>query len=93
MMLCFPVNNVGIKLTSEHYLTFLATLLRWAEQYHLEGGLPVQLRIGLHLGPVSYIRDFNGELNCFGDAVNMASRVMNAADPGQILLHEDYIKR
>ncbi|MBF0323404.1 MAG: hypothetical protein HQL62_10790, partial [Magnetococcales bacterium] len=39
------------------------------------------------------MRDFNDRPNAFGDTVNMASRAMNAADKGQILLNQGYINQ
>ncbi|MBV6342110.1 adenylate/guanylate cyclase domain-containing protein [Candidatus Magnetobacterium casense] len=93
MAVCFPVCKEGLRRVRKIHLSMLAALLRWAERHNLEAGKPVQMRIGLHYGPVTLLNDFNGRLNSFGDTINMAARVMNAADKGQILLHEDYVHR
>jgi len=46
----------------------------------------LQLRMGVHSGPVSGMVDVNGRVNVAGTGVNMAQRVMNCGDPGHILL-------
>lgn len=93
LAVCFPISRKRLKTIRKVHLAFLADLLRWAERHNLEAGKPVQLRIGLHFGSITVLKDFNENLNSFGDTVNMAARVMNAADKGQILLHEDYVQR
>lgn len=45
-----------------------------------------ELRIGLAYGKCILYRDINSLLNVAGNAINAANRVMNKADPGQILL-------
>jgi adenylate cyclase len=45
---------------------------------------PAAVRIGFHYGPV-----IHHEADVFGDAVNMAARVLSHAKPGQILLTSD----
>lgn len=47
------------------------------------GGMEVQLRIGLHTGPV--VVDGN---DVYGDTVNVAAYLADAATPGQILIAE-----
>jgi len=51
---------------------------------------PLLLRIGVNLGPVRLIRDLNGQPNIVGDGINVAQRVMDFADPGQILVSRPY---
>src|SRR3954471_9474746 len=46
----------------------------------------LQLRIGVHSGPVSGVIDVNGQANLAGAGLNMAQRVMNCGDAGHILL-------
>jgi len=50
---------------------------------------PVSLRIGIHLGPIEFITDINGRKNICGYTVNLAQRVMDAANPRQTLLSAD----
>src|SRR5213082_3065914 len=46
----------------------------------------LQLRMGIHSGPVSGIVDATGKANVAGAGVNMAQRVMDCGDAGHILL-------
>ena len=46
----------------------------------------LQLRMGIHSGPVSRVSDINGKENVSGSGINMAQRVMDAGDAGHILL-------
>jgi TolB-like protein/class 3 adenylate cyclase/Tfp pilus assembly protein PilF len=46
----------------------------------------LQLRMGIHSGPVSGVIDVTGEANVAGAGINMAQRVMDCGDAGHILL-------
>src|SRR5437764_2300913 len=46
----------------------------------------LQVRMGVHSGPVSGVIDVNGHANLAGAALNMAQRVMNCGDAGHILV-------
>src|SRR4026209_1188459 len=46
----------------------------------------LQLRMGVHSGPVSGVIDVNGHANLAGAGINMAQRVMECGDAGHILL-------
>src|SRR6266508_3955977 len=46
----------------------------------------LQLRMGIHSGPVSGVVDVNERANVAGAGINMAKRVMNCGDAGHILL-------
>src|SRR5213082_1004222 len=46
----------------------------------------LQLRMGIHSGPVSGVVDVNGRANLAGAGINMAKRVMDCGDAGHILL-------
>lgn len=46
---------------------------------------PVSLRVGVHVGPVELITDINGRPNICGDTINFTQRVMDAANPRQML--------
>jgi class 3 adenylate cyclase len=44
----------------------------------------LQLRMGVHSGPVSGVIDVNGHANLAGAGLNMAQRVMDCGDAGHI---------
>jgi TolB-like protein/class 3 adenylate cyclase/Flp pilus assembly protein TadD len=46
----------------------------------------LQLRMGIHSGPVSGVVDVNNRLNLAGAGINIAQRVMDCGDGGHILL-------
>src|SRR5260370_14684319 len=46
----------------------------------------MQLRMGIHSGPVSDVTDVNERANVAGAGINMAQRVMDLGDAGHILL-------
>src|SRR5213594_3584121 len=46
----------------------------------------LQLRMGIHSGPVSGVIDVTGRANLAGAGLNMARRVMECGDAGHILL-------
>src|SRR5437588_2754212 len=46
----------------------------------------LQVRLGMHSGPVSGVIDVNGHANLAGAGLNMAQRVMNCGDAGHILV-------
>jgi TolB-like protein/class 3 adenylate cyclase/Tfp pilus assembly protein PilF len=46
----------------------------------------LQLRMGIHSGPVSGVVDVNERANLAGTGINMAQRVMDCGDAGHILL-------
>jgi class 3 adenylate cyclase len=63
-------------------LKMIYRLQKWA--FH-EG---IALRTGIHVGPVEIINDINGRQNICGSTINYAQRVMDAANPKQILISE-----
>jgi len=46
----------------------------------------LQLRMGIHSGPVNLVTDVNDRTNVAGAGINMAQRVMDCGDAGHILL-------
>jgi class 3 adenylate cyclase len=46
----------------------------------------LQLRMGVHSGPVSGVIDVTGRANLAGAGLNMATRVMSCGDAGHILI-------
>ena len=60
--------------------------LEIAEALQKHPELPV--RMGIHSGPVSEVRDVSGRSNIAGAGINMAQRVMDCGDAGHILLSQ-----
>jgi len=52
--------------------------------------VPLQLRIGINLGPVKLVQDLNGQPNIIGDGINVAQRIMGFAQHNQILVARSY---
>ena len=52
----------------------------------LRGQTELQARMGIHSGPVSGIKDVNDRSNIAGAGINLAQRVMDCGDAGDILL-------
>ena len=48
----------------------------------------LQLRMGIHSGPVNEVRDVNDRTNVAGAGINIAQRVMDCGDAGHILLSQ-----
>ncbi|HEY7655029.1 MAG TPA: adenylate/guanylate cyclase domain-containing protein [Methylomirabilota bacterium] len=56
-----------------------------------QGGLPLQMRIGLHTGPVVVGKigdDLRMDYTAVGDTTNLASRLQQAARPGSVVVSE-----
>lgn len=50
------------------------------------------VRIGINLGPIKVVTDLNDRFNAIGDGINVAQRVMNFAQPGQVLCSRSYFE-
>src|SRR4051812_11265474 len=48
--------------------------------------LSLQVRMGVHSGPVSAVTDLNNRISAAGVGLNMAQRIMDCGDTGHILL-------
>lgn len=51
---------------------------------------PLQVRIGINLGPVRLVRDLNGQPNIVGDGINVAQRIMGFSEINQVLVSRSY---
>ena len=60
--------------------------MRGRNQSRLKEHPRLQLRMGVHSGPVSGVIDVNERANLAGAGLNMAKRVMDCGDAGHILL-------
>src|SRR4030095_3284803 len=52
----------------------------------LQRHIHIQLRMGIHSGPVNRVTDVNDKTNYAGAGFNVAQRVMDCGDAGHILL-------
>lgn len=50
----------------------------------------LRVRTGIHLGPISLVKDMNGQLNMLGDGINSAQRVMSFASNDQVYVSRAY---
>jgi serine/threonine protein kinase len=50
----------------------------------------LQVRIGLHMGPVRVVSDINERVNVIGDGMNVAQRIMDFAQANQVLVSRAY---
>lgn len=55
-----------------------------------QSGSELQIRMGIHSGPVQRNRDLNGRENVAGEGINMAQRVMDGTEIGRISVSESY---
>ena len=70
---------------------FVAVKLRDIIKEKQEAEFPdLHLRMGINLGPVKLLKDINGRPNLIGDGINVAQRVMNFAQPDQILVSRSF---
>ncbi|MDZ4201363.1 MAG: PEGA domain-containing protein [Gallionella sp.] len=73
----------------------LKVVLAFRESLLSEGAAvdpPVQVCMGINLGPVRLVKDINGHVNIVGDGINVAQRIMGFAQPGQILVSRSYFE-
>ncbi|HEX5362901.1 MAG TPA: hypothetical protein VFW59_01390 [Gallionella sp.] len=50
----------------------------------------LNVRTGIHLGPINIVKDMNGQSNMVGDGINDAQRVMSFAGVDQIFISRPY---
>jgi class 3 adenylate cyclase len=62
--------------------------LEISQALHAQPSVPV--RMGIHSGPVQYIRDANARENISGVGINTARRVMDCGDAGHILVSKRF---
>jgi len=62
--------------------------LEVSQALHAQPSVPV--RMGIHSGPVQYVRDANARENISGVGINIARRVMDCGDAGHILVSKRF---
>ena len=68
-------------------------IARFNDQHH--GAIPIQMRVGVHTGPVvvgTLGNDLRVEFKAVGDTVNLASRMEELAEPGSTYVTGDTFK-
>jgi len=80
---------------AERMAEFALAMRNIAAELAAETELPIAVRIGLHVGPVvaGVIGVKKPAFDCWGDAVNMASRLEHACGPGAVLISEPAFER
>jgi class 3 adenylate cyclase len=58
----------------------------------MRGPQRIELRMGVHSGPITRGQDINGMPNVRGQAINMANRVMDCGDAGHILVSRSAVE-
>lgn len=53
---------------------------------------PLQVRVGIHTGPVSLQEDFDKRVNVWGNGINVSARLIALAWPNQILVSEEHYR-
>ncbi|MES2191067.1 MAG: protein kinase [Pseudomonadota bacterium] len=53
-------------------------------------GKALSVRTGLHLGPMRMVFDINKRVNVVGDGINVAQRIMDFAQPNQVVVSRAY---
>lgn len=62
--------------------SLIRRLMLWSKDQSLA------LRVGIHTGAVHLLSDINGRPNISGSTINLCQRVMDAANPNQVLFSE-----
>ena len=70
---------------------FVATRLQQSIAAAAEADMSqLSARMGINLGPVRLVKDINGQPNVIGDGINVSQRIMNFAQPGEVLVSHSY---
>lgn len=105
--ICARHNVMKIKTIGDSYMAFAenvqnlaavameirSSVFLWPDD--ASNGTPVQLRIGLHVGPVvaGVLGTERLQYDVWGDTVNVASRMESTGEPGKIHVSQDVVER
>lgn len=75
----------------ENAAEFAFAIQRAVQRFIINSGYPINVRIGIHLGPVvtGVIGVTRPAFDVWGESVNFASRLESKAEPGSILISEN----
>jgi len=65
-------------------------LLELTEEHNRQTGDDVRLRLGLHAGTVHEGKELTAGTNVWGHGINTAARITAMAQPGQVLISQEY---
>ena len=84
----------AVKDHAERIAQFSLELLKAIQVFNEDFGTEFQIRIGIHSGPVvgGVISGKRISFDIWGETVNLASRLENIAEPGEIIISEDAAK-
>ena len=80
----------GSRNPAQNAADFAIAMVRTTRTLAVEMNLPLGVRVGIHVGPVvaGVIGAKRPAFDCWGQSVNLASRLESAASPGAILFSE-----
>ena len=80
----------GARDHAENAAELAFAMLRAVQRLIDDLGYPIQIRVGLHIGPVvaGVIGVRRPAFDCWGESVNLAARLEGSAEPGTILISE-----
>lgn len=89
------IHNEPSVWTKEILLKILLRLISWQANFEKEknNSKIIKIRIGLHEGGIEFFTDINGKTNICGNTINMAQRIMDAANDNQILVSDEIISK
>jgi class 3 adenylate cyclase len=83
-LLCIPTGDGMALVFFRDPVTPLQAAVRLARSLPDKAGM--QLRMGIHSGPVYRVEDINANANVSGGGINTAQRIMDVGDPGHVLV-------
>src|ERR1700722_5024643 len=85
-LITLPTGDGVARVLFNDHETPVRSAAELAQSIRAESGL--ELRMGIHSGPVYRVADINANLNAAGGGINFAQRVMDCGDAGHILVSQ-----